>query len=280
MFFKLRRLFYLLFLFSSSSFLFAQIPNAGFENWTNGNPDDWFAFNAPGLWITITQSSESHSGSSAAKLEIVNSGLGPLFPILSSVFPISQNYGSLKGYYKFSPINEDQFFDIAIITYKNSNFLGSGFWGTNVAASSYTQFEVPITSTEIPDSVFIEFIITDTSESGEGIGANAIIDDLSFGGPVEVKDVNEIPIKYSLKQNYPNPFNPSTTIEFSIPEESFIELKVYDVLGREVAELVNENKPVGTYKVNFNASNLTSGIYIAKLTAGDFTQSFKMTLMK
>ncbi len=91
---------------------------------------------------------------------------------------------------------------------------------------------------------------------------------------------DNMPQKFSLSQNYPNPFNPSTTIEFSIPQESFVELKVFDVLGNEVVTLAKNNYAAGTYKTDFNADNLPSGFYIARLTAGDFVQTKKMLLLK
>jgi hypothetical protein len=85
---------------------------------------------------------------------------------------------------------------------------------------------------------------------------------------------------FSLFKNYPNPFNPATKIRFSLPEASFVTLKVYDVLGREIKELVNEVKPSGEYEVEFNGSNLPSGTYVYKLTAGKYSAVGKMTLMK
>ncbi len=90
----------------------------------------------------------------------------------------------------------------------------------------------------------------------------------------------EIPEDYFLSQNYPNPFNPTTKINYSIKESGHVTLKVYDILGREVAVLVNENKPAGSYTVEFNAANLPSGVYIYKLTAGKFTAVKKLILMK
>jgi len=85
---------------------------------------------------------------------------------------------------------------------------------------------------------------------------------------------------FSLQQNYPNPFNPSTTIKYSIPKQSYVTLKVYDILGREVAALVNEKKPAGVYEINWNASKLSSGVYFYQLKAGEFIQTKKMILIK
>jgi Secretion system C-terminal sorting domain len=88
------------------------------------------------------------------------------------------------------------------------------------------------------------------------------------------------PTSYKLYNNFPNPFNPSTTLKYSIPEASFTTLKVFNAVGSVVATLVNELKSAGTYEVEFNASNLASGIYYYTLSAGNFTQTKKMLLLK
>jgi len=85
---------------------------------------------------------------------------------------------------------------------------------------------------------------------------------------------------FALLQNYPNPFNPSTSIQYAISSRQFVTLKVFDVLGKEVATLVNEEKSAGSYDIEFNASQLASGVYIYKIQAGDFVQTKKMILMK
>jgi hypothetical protein len=102
---------------------------------------------------------------------------------------------------------------------------------------------------------------------------------------VAVDDENFVPEKFLLYQNYPNPFNPSTTIQYSIPSEinsATVTLKIYDMLGREIAMLVNKEQSSGNYKVVFNAAlyGLTSGVYYYRLTAGNFTQVKKMMLVK
>ncbi len=95
-----------------------------------------------------------------------------------------------------------------------------------------------------------------------------------------VEQISELPNQYKLRQNYPNPFNPTTNIEYSIPEASYVDLKVFDVLGNEVATLVNEQQAAGVYRADFSGSGLSSGFYIARITAGNYTSSIKMTLMK
>jgi len=86
--------------------------------------------------------------------------------------------------------------------------------------------------------------------------------------------------KYVLFDNYPNPFNPTTTIKYQIPELSFVTLKIYDVLGNEIATLDNEERPAGEYEVEFDATELTSGIYFYRLQANSFVETKKMVLMK
>jgi hypothetical protein len=95
-----------------------------------------------------------------------------------------------------------------------------------------------------------------------------------------IKNPIEVPANYSLSQNYPNPFNPSTKISFSLPKSGMADLRVYDVLGREVAVLVNGMIQGGTHSVDFNASDLSSGIYFYTLKSGDFTSTKKMMLLK
>lgn len=98
--------------------------------------------------------------------------------------------------------------------------------------------------------------------------------------PKIVSDSKIQNIEYSLEPNYPNPFNPSTQISYSIKEAGLVQLKIYDILGKEVANLVNERKEVGHYSVNFNASKLPSGVYIYRITTNSFTQARKMILTK
>ncbi|MAT56659.1 MAG: hypothetical protein CMF23_01650 [Ignavibacteriae bacterium] len=96
----------------------------------------------------------------------------------------------------------------------------------------------------------------------------------------EKEITQNLPSKFMLEQNYPNPFNPTTSIEYSVPSSEYVSLKVYDVLGNEVASLVNENKNAGSYRIDFNASTLSSGVYFYKITAGNYTETKKMMLIK
>ncbi len=112
-------------------------------------------------------------------------------------------------------------------------------------------------------------------------GINYLLEEGRFDNLVTVENpMNEIPDKFELKQNYPNPFNPETTIEFSIPAGRNISLQVFDILGEKVSELVNGYYSQGNHKINFNGSNLSSGVYFYNLNAGNYTITKSMMLLK
>jgi hypothetical protein len=104
------------------------------------------------------------------------------------------------------------------------------------------------------------------------------VNDIDVG--VDDKDKSELTKNFLLLQNYPNPFNPSTTINYQLPTQNHITLKIFDVLGREVATLVNGVEEAGYKSVNFDASKLPSGVYFYRIQAGSYVQTNKMLLMK
>jgi hypothetical protein len=97
---------------------------------------------------------------------------------------------------------------------------------------------------------------------------------------VDVENPNVTVTKFNLEQNYPNPFNPTSLIRYSIPKSGLVTLKVYDILGKEVATLVNEEKVAGSYNLKFDASKLSSGVYMYKIESGNYTETKKMVLIK
>lgn len=110
---------------------------------------------------------------------------------------------------------------------------------------------------------------------GLGMTGTIIVTD-----PVGVDDEKLVADKFELMQNYPNPFNPSTNIGFRISDRGFVSLKVYNILGDEIATLMNEEKEQGVYDVTFNAAGLSSGMYLYKLQAGSFVEMKKMILLR
>ncbi|MEJ2615268.1 MAG: T9SS type A sorting domain-containing protein [Ignavibacteriaceae bacterium] len=98
-----------------------------------------------------------------------------------------------------------------------------------------------------------------------------------------VTGINEESVKllsFKLEQNYPNPFNPTTSIKYSIASRQFVELKIFNVLGQEIQTLINEEKSAGSYQIEFNAADLSSGVYFYRIHAGSFNQVRKMLLIK
>ena len=134
----------------------------------------------------------------------------------------------------------------------------------------------------IPTTRGLNSIIFINSEIGYSVGKwGTILKTTTGGNIVSVQNLSsEIPNNFNLTQNYPNPFNPQTKIKFAVPKSSFTKLIIYDLLGREVTTLVNEELKPGTYEADWDGSNFSSGVYFYKLVAGDFVETNKMVLMK
>ncbi len=123
------------------------------------------------------------------------------------------------------------------------------------------------------------FRVNDNAASDTGRVMNYVIN-ISYNATVGINNNNNLPFSYILEQNYPNPFNPSTSIKYSVPVAGPVSIKVFDVSGKEVAVLVNSVKQQGVYSVDFNATNLASGIYFYRIDAGEFSAVKKMMLIK
>jgi hypothetical protein len=160
--------------------------------------------------------------------------------------------GRLIAYYTSDGINS------RLIFHLSSELLNNGYsFYYKVTAIDWSLIPIVISK---PDSGYYKLVYT----------------------PTFVEEENGIPTEFSLSQNYPNPFNPSTNIQYSISSRQFVTLKVFDVLGKEVATLVNEDREVGNYNVEFTMNNvqLSSGIYFYQLKADTFVETKKMILLK
>jgi len=118
--------------------------------------------------------------------------------------------------------------------------------------------------------------------NGTGSSGYAVqLDDIFIGNPIGIKPIStNIPKVFALKQNYPNPFNPITNIDFDLPKASFVSIVIYNELGQKIRDLVNQSMQPGSYKVDFDATNLPSGVYFYRINAGTFVQTKKMVLTK
>ncbi len=263
-----------------SSILFSQVPNSGFENWTNGNPDNWETTNNDQV-LTITPSNDAHSGSFSAQGAVTSISGFSFSPVLLTHFANSGRPTNLKGYYKFTSVGSDTFY-IVISLYKNSEGIGGGIFTATANTDSYTEFNAAINYnvSDNPDSAAIGISIRPAVNSHTG--SMFLVDDLSLiNNPTDAAaDKLQIPEAFGLEQNYPNPFNPETQIKYQIPKQTRVSLKVYDLLGNKIASLVDEELPAGFYSVKFNGSSLSSGIYFYRIEAGDFSATKKFLLLK
>ncbi|MBN2570856.1 MAG: T9SS type A sorting domain-containing protein [Ignavibacteriales bacterium] len=147
------------------------------------------------------------------------------------------------------------------------------FYSSNMG-NSWTQIQIDTEPITARDIIFVDDFNGWLACDGEIYHTNT-------GGLSDIQ--NEpigIPLEYSLEQNYPNPFNPTTTIKYQIPEAGLVSLKIFDMLGKEIEEIVNQFQPAGTYSFNFDANNLASGIYFYKIEANNFVSVKKMILIK
>jgi hypothetical protein len=147
--------------------------------------------------------------------------------------------------------------------------------------STYQTFTVPIEYNEetgVPESAIITIIVE--GENDGTPGSVMIIDNLALiTTPTSVAESGHAEV-FSLAQNYPNPFNPTTTIAFALPEAAYVTLAVYNILGEEVAVVLSEDHQPGTYEATWDASESPSGVYLYRLTAGDFVETRRMVLMR
>ncbi len=277
-------------LLSASIPLAAQIPNAGFESW---NADttvvDWVT-NSSAFYRTALRASPGHSGSYALEGMVANIsgyGIGPIiYAGPHGVIPYTHRDAALLGWYKFVPASSNDGMEITVSTFQavTKTPVASGALLIPTASPNFKQFGVNLTylTSATPDSAVISFtVIHGVGSDFPTPGTYFVLDDISFGSGTAVN--NPAPATastFALLQNYPNPFNPSTEISYQVPVTSPVRLAVYDLLGRELAVLVNETKAPGSYNARFDASSLASGVYMYRLEAGTFTYTRRMALVK
>ncbi len=136
------------------------------------------------------------------------------------------------------------------------------------------------TSNTTLKSIAGQSFVGNTKFSNNFIECGFLVDTLFRSVMVGVQEGPEMPTHFELYQNYPNPFNPTTTIRYDLPTASHVVMKVFNILGQEVAVLINEEKPAGKHQVDFNSTKLASGVYFYKLVAGEFVSVKKFLLLK
>ena len=198
---------------------------------------------------------------------------------ISLVRDSSWGAGSIGGFITFSTPGDQQEFEGIIIFAKNINNgalysynFGKELGDYKVTNIPYGTYELVAQRIGLDNAISQTVTIDPFNNQISGINLNFVISDLH--------SETGIPDGFILYQNYPNPFNPKTIIEFQISELNFVKLKVYDLLGNEIAILVNEEKSPGYYQVEFDSSNLASGVYFYQLSVGSMTNIKKMVVLK
>ena len=166
--------------------------------------------------------------------------------------------------------------------YKVYRQIGTGNWSliATTTALEYTDEEMYFYIPGGDESPNVFYKVTAQSELPGAYESNTV-STIASKEKMDKEGLSKFqPVEFSLGQNYPNPFNPSTQIQYSIKEEGLVQLRVYDILGKEIVTLVNTNKEAGYYSVDFDASQLPSGVYIYQLTTPGFTQARKMIFTK
>lgn len=264
----------------------AQIPNAGFEQWTAGEPEGWITSNAQGVAVPITQSSTSHLGSFALRGEVTFALHPPIVQAgpRGAGFAVSQRHSAVTGFYQFFPVGSDQLV-VSVTMSRHRSSIATGILVIKDAASSYTPFTVKLDylSEEVPDTCMIRITIIGPMAGMSHLGSTMLIDDLSFTEVVSVREnesaLAQIPERFVLKQNYPNPFTTSTNFGFSLLHPARVKLAVYNQLGQEVALLVDQRLSAGRYEKKWDPVGIVNGVYFYRLYADKFVETKKLVLL-
>ncbi|MCB0283974.1 MAG: T9SS type A sorting domain-containing protein [Calditrichae bacterium] len=273
--------------------IIAQVPNFSFENWSNGEPDEWTTTNIAGTVTNITQVSDAHSGTWALKGEISTLFNVPYGPSVSTregftagYFPINQKYATVDGWYKLDRNGgmDEALSVLAFFLDENNGVCGQA-QALLSPEDSYTKFSIPVDYSfgtgNTPVKASIQVAIG--SDGTFTLGAYFIVDDITFEGVASAIDEDDAalqPLSLNLKPNYPNPFNPTTTFDFQIAVNSNVSLKIYDLSGKEIAVPLNKHLNAGSYSVKWDAKNFSSGVYIYRFKADEYVKYGRMVLMK
>jgi hypothetical protein len=281
----------LMLILASSAVLAQQIPNAGFETWSSGNPENWATSNAPPIYTNVTKSTTAHGGSASVRGDVVSILGSPvnIQPTLQSGptgegFAISSRPAAITGWYQFTSVNGDRF-GVNVALFKggvNGTVVANAAIADPTSRITWYQFNVPFiyVSAETPDVCIIQHQIISPTGPNPSIGSYFLLDDLAFGPATGIGAESSAPRAFALHQNYPNPFNPSTVITYDLPAAANVRLTVFNLLGQEVATVVQERMDAGTHHTSFNGAGLPSGMYLVRLQADGFTQTRSMLLVR
>lgn len=259
------------------------LANPGFEEGADdkGIPKGWIGYAQTGASMEVKSDSRTaHSGVYWVKC---TSTQGGYYLLYQNNLPAKPNQiWELSSFFKdISPTTLSA--NYAALKISAKSVTGSTFQYWEEYPTKVTADWVKYTNTKtMPEgTAFIQAVVVIHAADGAPEATYGIDDvKLTLLKDVGIDELNTIPTKFELCQNYPNPFNPTTVLQYSLPKDGNVSLKVYNVIGQEVATLVNAHQKIGNYKVNFNAEHLASGIYFYRIQAGSFSEVKKMLLIK
>lgn len=259
------------------------VPNAGFENWTAGNPDDWTTNNfGPGA-SPVMQTTPPNSGTFAAKGEVIFVGPVSFFPLLYSTdasaagFPVTQQYANMTFYYKTNLTGTTTFNAFVGMNDASASPIGAGAMIFAGITSTFTQATIPIFYTgSNPAECVIAFIIDDTA-GVPAVGNYFIVDDVALTGTVGVEE--EYLLSTAIEKVQPNPASGNTSVYFSLAETSDVFFDIYDMTGRKYVGMFLQNEAAGRHKLEWDVSGIPSGFYVLQMTAGGSRQAARLLVI-
>jgi hypothetical protein len=243
--------------------LYAQIPNAGFETWAAGNPDQWSSNNIPGIATPVSQSSDAHSGTKSVQIEVVTAFGSPYSGYISSTAGGTgliggDELGASVGYYDF-----------------NTQPTGGGALTITNNAPVYVQALMPVGIVgSNPVKCLIGVSITNSSTTN--VGSWVRVDDVAFSNATGIGELQANGT--SLSAPTPNPASGITLVPFSLERATVADIRLYDLNGRLMQTVLNSELNAGNYKAEVNAAELASGIYTLVLRTGDQVLQTKLVV--
>jgi hypothetical protein len=248
------------------------IPNASFEEWLNGNPVGWDTSNSSG-GVVVSESNEAHAGNKAARLNAPTSAIPYMQTTVNGVttFPTS-----LKGWYKADLAGTDQLSVAVLINNASAINVGSGLALIEANAGVYTQFTANIDAlAPNPSTANIAITLLNPTTVFPSPNSTALVDDLTWGA-LDIEEVN-VTSGFALEKIIPNPINgDACMLQYTLAESGRMEIAVYDLSGKQVANVLQLNQGAGRYRAELDLSGLSAGYYIVSAMLNGTVQTLPL----
>ncbi len=263
--------------------VFAQnpVPNSSFENWTSGEPDDWFTSNVPGFATNVIQTTPAYSGNLAARGDVINSPAGAYPPSLFSTdingngFPVSQSYGAVEFYYKFTKAATASFLMVSSLIDANLQGVAASLFSTTTATSSFTLATAPFLYVGAnPDQCVIQFTIIDSLSGGPVAGNSFVVDEVSLTGTVSISEQRG-PV-FMIEKITPNPASGQATVYYGTTLQGNVEFQVMDLHGRIIQRFGVPAEIPGRHKLDVDVTGLAPGVYLVRMQSAEGSAVLRM----